>query len=87
MTEEEKLKRYLSDMEKGKWNEMLEEAKFLKELISSVNLIASPSIRSYIHKVIQPELNRLKDEQNRLKITAQVRYDEHMKREDRYKWH
>lgn len=80
MTKTEILKKHLTGAEKATWNAVLEEAKFITKLLESVNQIVSPVIRNHLYNEITPELNRLKDEKRKLEITAQVRYEESLKR-------
>jgi len=79
LTKEEILKKYLTEREKGTWNEIIEEAKFIERLLFLIGQINSPVVRSHMYNQVQPELERMKDEKNRLKITAQVRYEEDLR--------
>lgn len=80
MNKKDILKAHLTDIEKGTWNAIQKEGEFIQNLLISIQRILSPKIRDHLYNQIKPEIDRLKSEKNRLEITAQIRYEESLKR-------
>lgn len=81
LTKEEILKKYLTEREKGTWNAIIEEGKFMKNFSLFIKGIDSPIIKLHLYSQIQPELNRLKDEKIKLETKAQTRYENDLREE------